>query len=310
MKTVTLIAGANAAIGESTGRIVVSHAAVSGIDVNLTAFLLDEKGAVEPGTPCAHSGRVDSLHHTEDIMRGRLAGALVVGLGACAELQTGGNIGGDLAEAMTAPATNGFRGFGALIPQTSTMSIAAIDKRLGLPGSSGKNIESWGDLKDEVIHPALNSVLNPEFALKRVLSTWLPFIPGVLNMMQRAVEAEDIKNRLDPVKINKIDMMLVEWKSAVEDRWAQAEKAFDALGSDVMYPATLMPNVNAMTPKEAIAPIHRAALAQQTRVTLDLIGRMQKGMTWYKETGTTDNQWILKNPRVAAYRGLKLQVSS
>ncbi len=46
MKTVTLIAGANAAIGESTGRIVVSHAAVSGIDVNLTAFLLDEKGRV------------------------------------------------------------------------------------------------------------------------------------------------------------------------------------------------------------------------------------------------------------------------
>jgi insecticidal toxin complex protein TccC len=223
---------------------------------------------------------------------------------------TGGNIGGDLAEAMTAPATNGFRGFGALIPQTSTMSIAAIDKRLGLPGSSGKNIESWGDLKDEVIHPALNSVLNPEFALKRVLSTWLPFIPGVLNMMQRAVEAEDIKNRLDPVKINKIDMMLVEWKSAVEDRWAQAEKAFDGLGSDVMYPATLMPNVNAMTPKEAIAPIHRAALAHQTRVTLDLIGRMQKGMTWYKEMGTTDNQWIRKNPRVAASRGLKLQVSS
>jgi insecticidal toxin complex protein TccC len=129
-------------------------------------------------------------------------------------------------------------------------------------------------------------------------------------MMQRAVEAEDIKNRLDPVKINKIDMMLVEWKSAVEDRWAEAEKAFDALGSDVMYPATLMPNVNAMTPKEAIAPIHRAALAHQTRVTLDLIGRMQKGMTWYKEMGTTDNQWIRKNPRVAASRGLKLQVSS
>jgi tellurite resistance protein TerA len=46
MKQVTLIAGANAAIGASTGRIVVSHAAVSGIDVNLTAFVLDEKGRV------------------------------------------------------------------------------------------------------------------------------------------------------------------------------------------------------------------------------------------------------------------------
>lgn len=207
---------------------------------------------------------------------------------------TGGNFGGDLAVAMAAPVSDSFGGLGAMIPQTSNMSIAAIDSQLGLPAQPGKKIASWGDLKSEVIHPALNAVLNPEFAMNRVMSTWIPFIPGAINMFQRAVEAEDIKNRLDPVKIEKIDMMLAEWKSAVEDRWAQAEKAFAALGADVVNPADFMPNVNGMTPKEAIAPVHRSALAQQTRRTLDLIGRMQQGMSAYKEMGTTDNQHALK----------------
>jgi hypothetical protein len=36
-------------------------------------------------------------------------------------------------------------------------------------------------------------------------------------MFARAVEAEDIKNRLDPVKIKKIDTMLDDWKSAVNN---------------------------------------------------------------------------------------------
>jgi insecticidal toxin complex protein TccC len=220
----------------------------------------------------------------------------------------GGNFGGDLAGAMAAPVSGSSGMMGSLIPQTSTMSIAAIDSQLGLPTGTGKAIASWSDLKDEVIHPALNSVLNPEFVMNRVMSSWLAIIPGALNMFQRAIEAEDIKNRLDPVKIEKIDMMLAEWKSAVEDRWANAEKAFAALGAEVVNPADFMPNVNGMTPKEAIAPVNRSALAEQTRRTLDLIGRMQQGMSVYKEMGTTDNQHALKKgetktnrfPRISA----------
>lgn len=116
-------------------------------------------------------------------------------------------------------------------------------------------------------------------------------------MFQRAIEAEDIKNRLDPVKINKIDTVLAEWTSAIESRWAQAEKAFNALASDVIYPADLLPNVNHMTPRELTAPIHRSALKQQTRNTLESISRMQQGMAWYKEMGSTDNQYLLKQAR-------------
>ena len=230
--------------------------------------------------------------------RSALDGSAVLSSQPFADGLTVGNASGDAVSGVSDAFVSG--SFSRpLIPQTSKISVAAIDKMLGV--NAERDIK-WNELPDKFI--------NPEFFATRIVGSFIGIIGNAMNLGSRAQEAEDINNRLDPVKINKIDMMLVEWKSAVEDRWAEAEKAFDALGSDVMYPATLMPNVNAMTPREAIAPIHRAALAQQTRVTLDLIGRMQKGMTWYKETGTTDNQWILKNPRVAAYRGLKLQVSS
>lgn len=209
----------------------------------------------------------------------------------------GGNIGGDAAGAMGAPLTDSFGFTGALIPQTSKMSVAAIDSQLGVPDPVGKTPQSWREIKDEFIHPALNSVLNPEFIMNRVMSSWLSIIPGALNMFQRAIEAEDIKNRLDPVKINKIDTVLAEWTSAIESRWAQAEKAFNALASDVIYPADLLPNVNHMTPRELTAPIHRSALKQQTRNTLESISRMQQGMAWYKEMGSTDNQYLLKQAR-------------
>jgi len=110
----------------------------------------------------------------------------------------------------------------------------------------------------------------------------------------RAVEAEDIKNRLDPVKIGKIETMLSEWKEAVEQRSAWAEAAFNALGTNVVYPADHIPNVNHMTSPETLAPITRSGLRQKTERTLDYIDRMQKGMAWYKEMGTTDNQFLMR----------------
>jgi insecticidal toxin complex protein TccC len=125
-------------------------------------------------------------------------------------------------------------------------------------------------------------------------------------MGSRVQEAEDIKNRLDPVKINKIDMMLSGWKTAVEERWANAEAAFNALGTGVVYPAGLLPNVNHMTSKEMLAPIQRSELQALTTTTLEYIRRAQSGMTSYKEMGTTDNQWIKNNPEAAKKRGFSL----
>jgi insecticidal toxin complex protein TccC len=173
-----------------------------------------------------------------------------------------------------------------LIPQTSTMSVAAIDDMLDL--SADKDID-WRELPGELI--------NPGFLINRVIGSVIGIVGNLMNMGARVQEAEDIKNRLDPVKIEKIENMLAEWKAAIEERSVQAEKAFNALGTDVIFPERLIPNVNGMTAKATIAPVHRSALQQQTRAALNSIGRMQAGMAVYKEMGTTDNQFLLKQAR-------------
>ncbi|MGE1175971.1 RHS repeat domain-containing protein [Pseudomonas sp. BW7P1] len=209
------------------------------------------------------------------------------------EAVTGGNVGGDIAGGMAAPVTS-LGLIGALIPQTSTISLTAIDKAMGIPEAVNDIHGNWQSIKDELIHPALNSVLNPEFVMGRLVGAWISILGGAFNLFARAVEAEDIKNRLDPVKIGKIETMLSEWKEAVEQRSAWAEAAFDALGTDVVYPADHIPNVNHMTSRETLEPITRSGLRQKTGKTLDYINRMQKGMAWYKEMGTTDNQFLMR----------------
>ncbi len=207
------------------------------------------------------------------------------------EAVTGGNLGGDISGAMAAPITN-MGLIGALIPQTSTISVAAIDKEMGIPKVANDVHGNWQSIKDELIHPALDSVLNPEFMMGRLVGAWISILGGAFNLIARSVEAEDIKNRLDPVKIGKIETMLSEWKEAVEKRAAWAEAAFDALGTNTIYPADHIANITHMTSRETLAPITRSGLQQQTGKTLDYINRMQKGMTWYKEMGTTDNQFL------------------
>lgn len=213
---------------------------------------------------------------------------------------TGGNLGGDVAGALGESVTGSLGLISALIPQTSKISVAAIDELLGLPAPVNEIQPNWRSIKDEVIHPALNAVLNPEFVLNRGIATWISIIPAALNMFARAVEGEDIKNRLDPVKIAKIEAMTAEWKAATEQRWAWAQNAFDALGTDTVNPANALPNVNFMTPKEMLAPITRAGLQQATTTTLDYISRIQKGMAQYKEMGTTDNLYLAQQARAAA----------
>jgi insecticidal toxin complex protein TccC len=185
------------------------------------------------------------------------------------------------------------------------MSVGAIDRQLGIPDAVGE-INSWKDVKNELIHPGLNAVLNPEFMMNRVMASWISIIPGALNMFARAGEAEDIKNRLDPGKIGKIETMLSEWKTAVEQRSAWSEAAFDALGTDVMFPANVIPNVNHMTSERALAPISRSALRQQTSAVLADIAHAQRGIAAYKEEGTTDNQFLKRQAHPASTNHTRL----
>ncbi|MFP0193792.1 RHS repeat domain-containing protein [Pseudomonas sp. PHC1] len=221
----------------------------------------------------------DSQHYAHLATLANTSNASVQGKPPFSEGLSGGNVGADLLGAMGAIATNSLTS--PLIPQTSKMSVAAIDKDLGLVAD--KAID-WKELPGKV--------LNPDFLMTRVIGSVVPGINAFMNMGSRVQEAEDIINQLDPVKINKIETMLADWKAAVIERWTNAEKAFDALGTNVIYPADLLPNVNNMTSSEAIAPVRRSALKQATENTLNYIDRAQKGMAWYKKMGTTDNQFL------------------
>ena len=210
---------------------------------------------------------------------------------------SGGNAAGDLAAKMLDPVTESVGiNLGPLIPQTSQMSVSAIDKSLGIDRPV-KEIESWKDIKSELINPALNAVLNPEFLIGRVLGAAISIVPHFLSLFKKAQDAEDIKNRLDPAKIEKIENMLNEWKTAVEQRAGWAESAFDVLGTDVILPAEMLPNVTHMTSGQRLAPITRAGMRQQTNAALRHISRAQAMVGWYKEMGTTDNQFLLKQTR-------------
>lgn len=143
--------------------------------------------------------------------------------------------------------------------------------------------------------------------MNRVMASWISIIPAALNMFARAVEVEDIKNRLDPIKIGKIETMLSDWQTAIEQRSAWAEAAFDALGTDVIYPADLLPNLNGMTSEADLAPISRSALRQQTSATLADIAHAQRGLAAYKEMGTTDNQFLLQQAHPAPAKPSRLR---
>ena len=212
----------------------------------------------------------------------------------------GGNIGGDVAGAIVEPVANSIGlQVGPLIPQTSQMSVSAIDQSLGIEAPV-KEINSWKDFKSEVLHPTLNSLFSPAFLMNRVFGTVVGIIPGALNMGSRAQEAQDIKNRLDPVKIEKIEKMLSDWKAAIEQRSAWAEKAFDALGVDSVSPANVLPNVNGNTSSETLAVITRAGLQQKNRAVLANIAQAQAGLARYREMGTTDNLYKARQRHLAS----------
>ena len=194
----------------------------------------------------------------------------------------GGNIGGDIAGAMIDPFTNEIASrtgiiLGPQIPQTSTMSVSEINNGLGIT-DPGRQSRTWRETSDDLTRQM------PEFLMNRVMASWISIIPAALAMFARAVEVEDIKNGLDPVKIGKIETMLSDWQAAVESYSATAEGAFDALGIDVLNP-------------DGNAPISRSDLQQQTRETLANISRAKASITAYRESRSTDNLFLQRQLR-------------
>jgi insecticidal toxin complex protein TccC len=196
---------------------------------------------------------------------------------------TVGNFGGEAAGKTSSVApVSGFNG--PLIPQTSTLSIKAIDQELGLDTSSAPF--DW-----------LGTGINVFF--NNVVGSVVPGVGAFLAMGSRVQEAEDLKNGLDPVKIKKIQSMLDEWESVENERFTHALAAFKSLGVDTFNPAEMLPNINSMTPQHMLEPIQLSTLTRQHERTQDLIRRSKIGMEQYKSQSTTDSQFLRKQARTA-----------
>ncbi|WP_085655992.1 RHS repeat domain-containing protein [Pseudomonas sp. B11(2017)] len=192
-----------------------------------------------------------------------------------------GNAGGDVATDTQNASTPSARWIRPLIPQTSAMSVAAIDRRLGFTPDKAR----------------LSPTDTANLFLNRVVGTVVPAMNVFLNMGSRSQEAEDIKNRLSPVKINKIETMLADWRSALDERWDSVQQAYAVLQRTTVHPGDVLPNVNNMTSREDLAPIRQADLQGRTKDIHAIIDRAQKLMSAYKIQGTTDNQFLLAQER-------------
>jgi insecticidal toxin complex protein TccC len=160
------------------------------------------------------------------------------------------------------------------------MSVAKINSKLGIK-EQAKDITSVSDFTEQVINPALNAVLNPDFMMNRVMSSWLSIIPATLSTFQRAIEVEDIKVGLDPVKMNKIEAMYTDWQQAVGEHADNYEAAFTALGTDVL--------ASSGTGKGSIS---LASLRQQTQAVQANISQGLAGLAAYRQMNTTDNRYL------------------
>ncbi|WP_256597457.1 hypothetical protein [Pseudomonas sp. 31-12] len=195
-----------------------------------------------------------------------------------------GNFGGELAGRTSPSVVPAAPLIGPLIPQTSTMSIKAIDRGLGL--ATNDDPIDW-------LGTGINIFFN------NVVGSVVPGVSAMLAMGSRVQEAEDINNGLDPVKIKKTQDMLDKWESVENERFTQALAAFQSLGVDELNPQDILPNINAMTPKHMLEPIQLSALTRQHERTQDLIRRSKIGMEQYKAQSTTDNQFLRRQAHTA-----------
>lgn len=220
---------------------------------------------------------------------GQLVNELVPSLSGIPLLDVGaltaGNVVGDTIGAVADPLAS-FAGnkaglvYGPLIPQTSTMSVAKINSDLGIK-EPGKEIKTVGDFVDQGVNPAFNAVFNPGFITNRVIGSFLGTVPASLNIFMRAIEVEDIKNGLDPVKVGKIESMYTDWQDAVSEHAASYEEAFKMLGTDVLASSGI-----------GKGSISLASLREQTRAVQADISQGLAGIAAYKTKNTTDNRFL------------------
>jgi len=179
----------------------------------------------------------------------------------------GGNIVAEIAGKLLDRTPNA-RLIAPLVPQTSTMTVQAIDRKAGIDTSPKPT--DW--------IPKMSLAF-----VNYVVGSILPVANLAVGMGPRLQEAEDIKAELDPFKLLKIDNMLDSWESAVRQHSANAEKAFTDL--------------NQLTVGSGSQKITRRDLQAKTIAVLGMIESTRTTVSWMREDSTTDARYLRKQER-------------
>ncbi|MBF6032565.1 toxin [Pseudomonas sp. P155] len=191
------------------------------------------------------------------------------------------HVSGDIGEAIASKYTSFAKMTAPLIPQTSAMSVAAIDQKVGITERSSSFTPA----------DAANTLLT------RGVGAYLPGVGATLNIGARVQEVEDIKQGLDPVKIEKIETMLADWKQALTSRMADIEKAFRRVGQNTINSADVLPDKSRLM---AAKTIRLDTLREQTSAILGYIESSQTTLKWHKEDLLTDNRFLRKQAKPAS----------
>ncbi|UFP99053.1 RHS repeat-associated core domain-containing protein [Pseudomonas fitomaticsae] len=179
----------------------------------------------------------------------------------------GGNIAAEIAGKLLDRTPNA-RLIAPLVPQTSTLTVQAIDRKAGIDTSPKPT--DW--------IPKMSLAF-----VNYVVGSILPVANLAVGMGPRLQEAEDIKAELDPFKLLKIDNMLDSWESAVRQHSANAEKAFTDL--------------NQLTVGSGSQKITRRDLQAKTIAVLGMIESTRTTVSWMREDSTTDARYLRKQER-------------
>lgn len=201
---------------------------------------------------------------------------LTIGMPEAVEYLVGivsAHIGGDIAESFVSQFTSFANMTVPLVPQTSAMSVDAIDQKVGITESS----------------PGFTPADASSLLMSRGVGSYVPGVGAALNLGSRVQEVEDIKNGLDPAKIEKIETMLADWQQALTSRMADIEKAFRRLGQNTVNPADMRPHQSRLRGAKII---RLETLREQTRAIQGYIESTQTFMKFYKEDLTTDSRFL------------------
>ncbi|MFJ2684796.1 RHS repeat-associated core domain-containing protein [Pseudomonas sp. NPDC087342] len=149
-----------------------------------------------------------------------------------------------------------------IVPRTSTMNVAAIQEGLNITSDDSIDTSPY----------AFSTI-----ALGKVIGAYVGGVGQMMEGFLLAAEANEALSGMTPMKIAKFNALLDDWESYIDTELPKAQAGFDALKTNVVNPADIVPNPYAIAQSpERYQRIHRQPLERLTHEVKARIGRSRE----------------------------------